>query len=92
LHQIINLKSDSRLPKKLSIRPRLFLSALLAGIVATLLPSSVHLVSRILCSWDAFTICFLLLTLRVMLRATPEIMRRFARQEDEGRVMILRFI
>jgi uncharacterized membrane protein len=92
LHQIINLNSDSRLPKKLSIRPRLFLSALLAGIVAVLLPPSVHLVSRLLCSWDAFTICFLFLTLRLMLRATPEIMRRFARQEDEGRAVILSLI
>jgi uncharacterized membrane protein len=86
------LKSDSRLPKKLSIRPRLFLSALLAGILAALLPHSVHLVSRLLCSWDTFTICFLVLTLRVMLRANPEVMRRFARQEDEGRVMILSLI
>ena len=82
------MKSDSRLPKKLSIRPRLLFSALVAGIVAALLPPSVHLVSRLLCSWDAFTICFLVLSLRLMLRATPEIMRRFARQEDEGRVLI----
>jgi uncharacterized membrane protein len=82
------LKSDFRLPKKLSIRPRLLLSALLAGIVAILLPPPVHLVARLLFSWDAFTLCFLLLTLRVMLRANPEVMRRFARQEDEGRVMI----
>jgi uncharacterized membrane protein len=86
------LKSDSRLPKKLSIRPRLLFSALVAGIVAALLPPSVHLVSRLLCSWDAFTICFLVLSLRLMLRATPEIMRRFARQEDEGRVLILSLI
>jgi uncharacterized membrane protein len=92
LYQLINLKSDSRLPKKLSIRPRLLVSALLAGIVAVLLPPPVHLVARLLCSWDAFTLCFLFLTLRVMLRANPDIMRRFARQEDEGRVMILSLI
>jgi uncharacterized membrane protein len=92
LHQIITLKSDSRLPKQLSIRPRLLLSTLLAGIVAAFLPPSVHLVSRLLCSWDAFTICFLVLSLRLMLRATPEIMRRFARQEDEGRTVILSLI
>jgi uncharacterized membrane protein len=65
---------------------------MLAGIVASLLPPSVHLVSRLLCSWDAFTICFLVLSLRLMLRATPEIMRRFARQEDEGRAAILSLI
>ena len=92
LHQIINLNLDSRLPKKLSIRPRLLLSALLAGLVITFLPPSVHLVARLLCSWDAFTLCFLFLTLRLMLRATPEIMRRFARQEDEGRAVILSLI
>jgi uncharacterized membrane protein len=53
-----------------------------------MLPPSVHSISRLLCSWDAFTIGFLVLTLRLMLRATPELMRRFARHEDEGRVMI----
>ncbi len=37
-------------------------------------------------------LCFLGLTWRLMLRATPELMRRFARQEDEGRVMILSLI
>ena len=86
------MNSDAKLPKKLSIRPRLLLSALLAGIVAILLPPSVHVLSRLLCSWDTFTACFLVLTLRLMLRATPEIMRRFARQEDEGRVLILSLI
>jgi uncharacterized membrane protein len=86
------LKSDSKLPRKLSIRPRLLLSALLAGLVITFLPPSFHLVARLLCSWDAFTLCFLFLTLRLMLRATPEIMRRFARQEDEGRAVILSLI
>ncbi len=68
------------------------MSALLAGIVAVLLPPSVHLVARILFSWDAFTICFLFVTLRIMLRANPEIMRRFSRQEDEGRGLILSLI
>jgi uncharacterized membrane protein len=56
------------------------------------LPPSIHLVSRLLCSWDAFTICFLVLSLRPMLRATPDMMRRFARQEDEGRAVILSLI
>lgn len=91
-YQITAVKSDFRLPKHLSIRPRLLVSALLAGIVAALLPSLVHVTSRLLCSWDAFTICFLVLTLRVMLRANPEIMRRLARQEDEGRALILSLI
>jgi uncharacterized membrane protein len=86
------LKSDSRLPKKLSVRPRLLLSILLAGIVAAFLPPSIHLATRLLFGWDVFTICFLGLTWRLMLRATPEIMRRFARQEDEGRAVILSLI
>jgi uncharacterized membrane protein len=86
------LKSDSKLPKKLSIHPRLLLSAVLAGLTIAFLPPSFHLAARLLCSWDAFTLCFLFLTLRLMLRATPAIMRRFARQEDEGRATILSLI
>ena len=86
------MNAKSKLHQKFSIRPRLFISLLLAGIVAILLPSWFHLATRLLCVWDVAMICFLGLTWRLMLQATPEMMRYSALQEDEGRLTILSLI
>ena len=88
----MNAKSKSKLHRKFSLRPRLFISLLLAGIVAIFLPSWFHLATRILCVWDVAMICFLGLTWRLMFQATPEMMRFSAIQEDEGRLTILSLI
>ncbi len=88
----MNAKPKSKLHQKFSVRSRLFISLLLAGIVAILLPAWFHLASRLLCVWDAAMICFLGLTWRLMLQATPEMMRSSALQEDEGRLTILSLI
>jgi uncharacterized membrane protein len=84
--------SEQRVPQKLSVRFRLILSALAAGCVALFLPHEFHWATRFLCVWDAGMICFLGLTLRLMFRATPEKMQRYAKQEDQGRVSILTLV
>jgi uncharacterized membrane protein len=80
--------SDSKLARKWSVRPRLLLSICLAGLVAVLLPSWFHWATRALCIWDAGMICFLFLTWRLMVKATPDSMRQHAKQEDAGRIVI----
>ncbi len=82
----------SRIPIKWSIHPRLFLSILVSAITAILLPSWLHLSSRILCIWDSGMICFLILTWMVMLRSTPAMMSHKAKLQDEGRLVILSLI
>ena len=80
--------SDSKLARKWSVRPRLLLSIFVAGLVAVLLPSWFRWATRTLCIWDAGMICFLGLTWRLMVNATPDSMRRHAKQEDAGRLVI----
>ena len=87
-----DVKLDPKLPKKINIRLRLLVCIFIASVVGVLLPTSVHITARLLGSWDIFTICFLGLSWRTMLRANPEAMRRFAQQEDEGRVLILSLV
>jgi uncharacterized membrane protein len=84
--------TPDRLPHRVSIRPRLLRSLLCAGIVGIALPHWWHWATQILCIWDAFTISFLVQTWRLMVRTTPEMMRRYALKEDEGRLTILSII
>jgi uncharacterized membrane protein len=88
----MDAKSKSKFHQKFSVRPRLLLSLLLAGVTSIILPHWLHLATRLLCVWDVAMICFLGLTWRVMFQATPEMMRRSALHEDEGRLTILRLI
>jgi uncharacterized membrane protein len=86
------VKSDRKSPRKINIRLRLVVCIVIASIVGVLLPSSVQIAARLLGSWDTFTICFLGISWRTMLRANPDAMRRFAQQEDEGRAVILSLV
>jgi uncharacterized membrane protein len=86
------MKSHLKSPKQVNIRLRLLVCVIIATIVGVLLPASVKITSRLLGSWDIFTLCFLGLSLRVMLRANPDSMRQFAKQEDEGRGLILSLV
>ena len=88
----MNSTSKPRVPSKVSVRPRLLGSIFLAGLVAVILPGEWHWATRLLCVWDAGMICFLSWTWLLMLQATPKTMRRYARQEDEGRLVILSLI
>ncbi len=86
------MKLNPKSASKINIRFRLLVCIVIAAIFGGLLPTSVQLAARVLGSWDIFTICFLGLSWRTMLRANPDAMRRFAQQEDEGRVLILSLV
>ncbi|XGV95074.1 MAG: DUF1345 domain-containing protein [Leptolyngbya sp. BL-A-14] len=73
-------------------RSHLIASLVVAGLVAVLLPSWMHLPTRVLCVWDAGMLCFLGLSLWVMLRATPATMRLNAKHQDQGRLVILSLV
>jgi uncharacterized membrane protein len=70
--------------------PRLF-AGLAAGLAAGfLLPPQIHhLQSRLLLAWNAGTWVYFLLAILLFIRATPDSMRRRARDSDEGRFLIL---
>ena len=84
--------TDQKIPQKLSVRFRLILSAVASGCVALFLPPTFHWATRFLCVWDTGMLVFLGFTLRLMLKATPEKMQRYAKQEDEGRATILTLV
>jgi uncharacterized membrane protein len=75
--------------KKWSVRPRSIISIFGGGLVGVFLPSKMHWATRTLCIWDTGTICFLGLTWWAMIRATPVTIRRIAKQQDEGQIVIL---
>lgn len=84
----------ARAKRKLAftIRLRLLLALVVAGIVIVLLPEGVHLPTRLLSAWDGAMICLLAMTWWIMLRATPESMRRKAQEQDASRWVILSLI
>lgn len=83
---------SNRIPHKFRIQPRLLISLLCAGIVTIFLPHELAWGTRVLCTWDVVMVSFLVLSWRLMFRATPEMMQRLALQEDEGRYTILSLI
>jgi len=84
--------SKPKLARRRSVRSRLLLSVCAAGLVAVVLPSEFHWATRLLCIWDTGMICFLGLIWQLMLTATPDSMRRYAQQEDFGRLVILSLV
>ena len=80
-----------RLPKFVRIvraRPRLFLAALLAVAVTTLLPADWRMATRVLVGWDAGVAAYLAAVL-VLMRSDISRIRRRAALQDEGRFVIL---
>jgi uncharacterized membrane protein len=88
----MNTTSKSKVPRKLSVRSRLFGAIALAGFVGLILPSGLKLATRFLFLWDSGMICFLVWTWMLMRKATPQRMRHYAQQEDAGRLVILSVI
>ncbi|MBO3459646.1 MAG: DUF1345 domain-containing protein [Aetokthonos hydrillicola CCALA 1050] len=78
--------------KNLDSRPRLVISAIFAGLVWTVLPSWLRFPSQTLCTWNSGIDCFLALTWWIMVRATPEHMRRYAQREYAGRLALFSII
>lgn len=77
---------------RLTAQTRLLVSIGVGFGLSFFLPPWMHLSARILCLWDVGMICFLTLTWIAMLRSNPKTMRRYAQQQDEGRVVILSLI
>lgn len=75
-----------------TIQLRLLLALAVAGAVIVLLPEWIHLPARLLSAWDAAMIALLAMTWWVMVRATPDSMRRKAQQQDASRLVILSLI
>ncbi len=75
-----------------TIQLRLLLALMVAAVVIVLLPGWVHLPTRLLSAWDAATICLLAMSWWIMLRATPDSMRRKSQQQDASRWVILSLI
>jgi uncharacterized membrane protein len=70
-------------------RPRLFISALIGAVVAALCPSDWWMATRLLVGWDAGLALYLMLALRMMAISDVHRIRRRARVQDEGQLVIL---
>ncbi|WP_394788676.1 DUF1345 domain-containing protein [Rhodoferax sp.] len=80
--------------RQIRARPRLSTS-ILVGIATGLLLSGwpgLQGVTRMVIGWNTFACLYLLLAVRMMLRADHEKMRSRARQQDEGRLLILAMV
>lgn len=80
-----------KLIRLLLARPRLALCTIIGFSVALALPSSITVYqnTRLLIGWNTGVILYLLFTGRFILRATHATIKSQARQEDEGRFLIL---
>jgi uncharacterized membrane protein len=78
--------------RSLDARPRLLFSIGMAVLVFILLPHWLRLATRTLITWNAGTVCFLIMALLMMNSATPEKMWRSAQHQDEGRYAILALV
>lgn len=80
-----------RIFRQVKARPRLIVATLTAIAVGVLLAPhfAEHLVTRLLIAWNAGTGLYIVLAATMMLRSTPERMRRRAQLQDEGKIVIL---
>jgi uncharacterized membrane protein len=70
-------------------RPRTFI-ALAVGVIAFwLLPGTLRLPTRLVVSWDVFTVLYLVLAYIMMLRCDVGHIRRSAVMQDDGRFLLL---
>jgi uncharacterized membrane protein len=70
-------------------RPRLFIAALIAVVLAALCPSDWRIATRLLVGWDVGVALYLALALRMMAVAEVRHIRLRARSQDEGQYTIL---
>jgi uncharacterized membrane protein len=84
------MKYHRHLPVRIiGSRPRLFACIGLGVIAYFLLPNARHLAPRLLLAWNLSMIVYLILVGWMILRATPQSIRRRAAAQDEGRFFIL---
>ena len=70
-------------------RPRLVIATILGLSTLAVLPASLSATTRALLAWDAGAGLYLALAWIMMLRASVERMRRRAKQQDDGAVVVL---
>jgi len=71
-------------------RRRLLTATAAGAIAAAVLPASVFGASRFLLAWVAAIACFVALSYRIVVHATPELTEQSAREQDQsGRVLIV---
>lgn len=77
---------------QLRLHPRLLIAIALAATVASLLPTHLSLVTRLLLSWDVGALLYLLLAVIMFAGATPTHMRARAATQDDGALVVLLLI
>lgn len=75
--------------KQIDSIKRILISLIVSGLTYSFLPIWMLRTSRLILTWDTGVICFLILTLAMMNRATPQKMRRDAQSQDENSLTIL---
>jgi uncharacterized membrane protein len=73
----------------LRVRPRLVMSLVLGVATGALLPLPSDLRTRFLCGWDVGALAYVVFAFAMMARATPEVLRSRAIDEDEGAGVML---
>lgn len=84
-------QSRFRILRLARARPRLFIAAAVALVVAAFLPHDVvgHPTTRFLVAWNVGTCLYVLLAAVMMIRSTHHRMRFRARLQDDGQMVIL---
>jgi uncharacterized membrane protein len=89
--QALTHRPRNRFLRHIHARPRLFIAALVALLVGLLLPvnAATHLVTRTLVAWNTGAVLYVVLAATMMLRSSPQRMRRRAQIQDDGQLAIL---
>jgi uncharacterized membrane protein len=74
---------------QIRVRPRLLTATIVGFAMLAMLPPSLSLTTRELLAWDVGAGLYLTLAWIMMLRANVERMRRRAKQQDDGAVVVL---
>ncbi len=84
-------RQRNALVRQMLVRPRLYLSMVLGGLVYAWLPATLasRETTRLLLAWNAGALLYLLLAAVMIRRATPAGMQARALREDEGRLVVL---
>jgi uncharacterized membrane protein len=70
-------------------RRRLWIAALIGIIVACLIPTPLHLLTRVLFGWNLAAWLYMISVWIMMARADGEVVKRIAMREDESTLMVL---
>ena len=86
--RLLRFRKMPRVVRLVYARPRTFLAVALGIVAFALLPSPLRLVTRLLIGWDVFVAVYTALVYMMMLRSNPNIIRRTAVLQDDGRFLI----